>query len=158
MRWLLVVAALLTACRPDRAGVDVGDYAPLGSQAGDAATVLFVTRLDDLLDCQLQDGFIALRSAQRAGDAASPVTALLVTRDPADTLALSNALRTERITPRFETMSPQAARRVFDLSAIPAIYLIANGRVLQEWEVTRRALVVQRSEIADALAQVRKGK
>jgi hypothetical protein len=157
VRWLLLTAAFFTACRSQPVDVKVGDPAPLRTQAGGHATVLFVTGLDDLLDCPFQDALVALRSAQRAGANGAAVTALLVTRNAGDTLAFSRALQRERISPRIETISPAEARRSFDLARIPAIYLIEDGRVAREWEQLDRTVpAIRRNEIADALAQVSK--
>jgi len=163
MRWLfliaaVLIAALLTACRPRSVGWDVGDEPPVGTQPGDYATVLFVTALDDLLSCPLQDVLVALRSAQRAGDASSSMTVLLVTRNAGDSLALSRALRRERVEPHIVPIPFGEARWIVDLTAIPAVYLLEGERIVRAWErVDRTVPAIQRNEIVDAVAHIGKG-
>lgn len=149
---------MFTACQPADGDLDIDDLGPTEMHDGGSISVSLVTTLDDCFSCQIQGGFVALRSVQRARDnALAPrLTALLVTRSLDDTLALSRVLKRERITARIQAMTPREARKIFDLGKIPAIYLLENGRVVREWEASSQAaIVIGRNDIRDAVAEIR---
>lgn len=161
-RTIVVVAATLAACQPPPlpdVDVRIGDAAPIHMRPTGSSSLLFVGTLDDAFGCRIQDGFVALRSVQRARDsvfAPPSLTVLLLTRSAKDTLAFSRALQHERLTAHIQTMTPREARSVFDLRRIPAIYLVENGRVVQKWESNNRIpTVMGRHDITDALTQLR---
>lgn len=164
MKWIsIVTAAIFGACQPPLAKVDLdlSDVAPPVMQLGESATVVIVARLDDCLNCNLRGGFVALRSLQRNSDSAlvPKVVVLLVSRNVLDTLLLRQSLNRERVGARIETISPHGARRIFDEKKLPAIYLIEDGLVVREWESGGlQGVVIGRSEIVDAVSEVRKSR
>lgn len=152
---ILVPAGLLTGCQRPSGDVDIGDQLPVSTQARGLNGVVLVTRVDDFVDCQMQDAAVALRAAHAVDGGVSSLTVLVVTRNTADTLAARRALERQRLAPRIEAVSPSEAMRVLDMSKVPAIYLVEDGIVVEEWEpdIDGR-LQIQRDAIREALAQV----
>ena len=84
------------------------------------------------------------------------MTALLVTRELNDTLALSAILKRQRIIARIKTMTPGEAIRILDPDRLPAIYLLKDGRVVRKWEAYKGTAVhIERNEIFEAFAELR---
>jgi hypothetical protein len=148
-----VVLAL--ACRSSQGHADlgVGDRVPVELGVDESVHLMFVTTFEDCFSCRIQGGYVALRSTQLpdADRPPVPITALLITRDEADTLAFGHALADERIVARIRVVTPRQAAKVFDLSRIPAIYLLAGGHVMREWEAG--GPVLGRNDISVAVGE-----
>ena len=80
---------------------------------------------------------------------------LAVNGNPQDTLFFRKTLTRERVDGRIECIAPRAAKRIFDENRLPAMYLVENGRVVQEWERTpdQGRVLIGRDELVDAVTK-----
>lgn len=158
LKWIVFpIAAASSGCSGPGANLSRGDSAPPLMQSSERVTIVLAAGVDDCLNCSLRGVFVALRAIQRTGggDLAPEVLVVAVTRSARDTLVFRQMLTKQRVAGRIERVAPQAARRMFDETMLPAMYLIADGRVVQEWKPIANHGIVEigRNDLVDAAAK-----
>lgn len=156
-RIMPVIAAVLAGCLGTRADLNRGDVPPTIMQSRGRMTVALAASVDDCLSCDLRGVFVALRALQGRGTGGlmPELVVLAVTGNERDTLFFRQTLNRQRVTGRIERIAPRAARRIFDENRLPAMYLIEDGRVVQEWEPIpdQGRVSIGRGELIDAVTK-----
>lgn len=157
LKRIVPVIVVLAGCRGSGADLNRGDVPPTFTQSRGRWTVALVATIEDCLTCDLRGVFVALRALQgmRTEGLRPEVVMLAVTGNPQDTLFFRQTLTRERVDGRIERIAPRAARRIFDENRLPAMYLIEDGRVVQEWEPIpgQGRVLIGRGELMDAVIQ-----
>ena len=155
MRSMTGLAVLLAACIGSKnpEPLKTGDKVPQALVGTVDRGLLFVTTVEDCFSCRIQGGFVALRAVQRGADTAlaGTVTAVLISRKASDTAAFLQVLQNERIKARVVHIAPGKAQDYFAQERVPAIWLVAGGRILREWVPTKRGgVALERNDILHA--------
>lgn len=149
------IVMMASGCLGTRADLNPGDPVPALMQLNGRITVMLTATVDDCLSCALRDVFVAVRTlqARRSGNPKPEVLVLAVAHETRDTLVFRRTLTQERVTARIQRIVPRDAASIMDLDKQPAMYLINDGRIIQEWEpsANRRVLIIQRSELVGAV-------
>lgn len=109
-----------------------------------------VARENDCLGCSIVGAFVAVRALQRRGDGGlvPPILLLAAVRSGDDTVAYSRTLARERVAAKIQSLDLSEVERRLGAANLPAVFVIANGRIVKRWTPGQGPLVeIDRDEL-----------